>query len=191
MQKIYYATTNWMKYQEAKEYFKNDLFILDQYKIDTDEKQTLEQEQIAIDKARQAWEQIKQPVLAEDAGIYFEKYNEFPGTLTKYIYKAIGMEGIFKLVNPGDKAYFQLALVYYYGPDQYQVFKGISKGTITKPKQFLADLAFVYDDIFVPEGADKSHIQLRETGELYKHNYRISAFEKFVEWYKKDMLIKY
>lgn len=187
MTKIYYATSNPTKYQEAKQFFGKYLpkSELEQYGDDVPEIQTLNQEKIAVRKARKAWERIKAPVLAEDAGVYFTQYHEFPGTLTKFIYKAIGMDGIFKLIKPGDKAFFQLHLVYYYGEDQYKVFKGKTNGSLHKPKEFIAPESAPYDDIFMPEGSDKTYTDLRKTDALEPFNFRVKAFKQFAEWFKQ------
>jgi XTP/dITP diphosphohydrolase len=186
MKKIYYATSNPTKFQEGQQFFKTFLptIELEQYGDDVPEIQTLNQEEIAVRKARKAWEHAQVPILAEDAGVYFTQYHEFPGTLTKFIYKAIGMDGIFKLVNNGDKAYFQLHLVYYYGKDQYKVFKGRTDGSIVKPEEFLAPESAPYDDIFVPEGDDKTYTDLRKEDGLEQFNFRVKAFNQFAEWYK-------
>lgn len=188
MTKIYYATSNPTKYQEAKQFFKTDLpkLELEQYEDDVPEIQTLNQEEIAVRKARKAWERLQAPVLAEDAGVYFTQYHEFPGTLTKFIYKALGMDGIFKLVETGDKAYFQLHLVYYYGKDQYKIFKGKTEGSLHKPEEFIAPESAPYDDIFVPEESKKTYTDLRKENALEPFNFRVKALNQFAEWYKKQ-----
>ncbi len=186
MNKIYYATSNPTKFQEGCRFFENHFpnITLEQYPDDVPEIQTLNQEEIAVRKARKAWERLQAPVLAEDAGVYFARYHEFPGTLTKFIYKALGMEGIFKLVDNGDKAFFQLHLVYYYGENTYKIFKGRINGSISKPEQFIAPESAPYDDIFIPEGTDKTYTQLRKEDDLTAYNFRVKAFDQFAEWYK-------
>lgn len=186
MKKIYYATSNPSKFQEAKQFFQTYLpdIELEQYGDDVPEIQTLNQEEIAVRKARKAWERIQAPVIAEDAGVYFTQYHEFPGTLTKFIYKALGMDGIFRLVENGDTAYFQLHLVYYYDKDQYKLFKGKTDGSIRKPEELLAPESAPYDDIFVPDGSDKSYTELRQENGLEPFNFRVKALKQFAEWYK-------
>lgn len=188
MKKIYYATSNPSKYLEGQQFFKNHLpeAELEQYGDDVPEFQTLNQEDIAVRKARKAWERLQAPVLAEDAGVYFTQYHEFPGTLTKFIYQALGMDGIFKLVSNGDKAYFQLHLVYYYGKDQYKIFKGKTDGSLHKPEEFIAPESAPYDDIFIPEGSDKTYTGLRKENNLEQFNFRVKAFNQFAEWYRNQ-----
>lgn len=182
---IYYATGNATKFQEAQEFFQNagTTISLRQYAEDIPEIQTLDQESIAISKAREAWQRLQKPVLAEDAGIYFPQYNQFPGTMTKFIYQALGMEGILKLVGNGDAAYMQMYLVYYYGPDQYRVFKEVGPGRIEIPQVFSAPKSVPFDDIFVPEGSDKNYTWLRQHNQFEAFNYRFKALKQFVDWY--------
>lgn len=183
---IYYATSNLVKFQEAEQFFKDtgSGIFLERYADDIPEIQSLDQELVALNKAREAWNRLQKPLLAEDAGIYFEKFNHFPGTLTKFIYQAIGMEGLLKLVKSHDKALFQMHLIYYYGPDQYQVFKSNCPGTIRETNVFKASKSTPFDDIFMPNGSDKTYAQLREMNELSSFNYRVKALEMFSQWYK-------
>lgn len=188
MNRIYYATSNPVKFSEAACFFQRDLadVELQHYAQDIPEIQTLDQELIAINKAQEAWHRLQKPVLAEDAGIYFHKYNQFPGTLTKFIYEAIGMEGLLKLVESQDAAAFQMHLVYYYGKNQYQVFKSVCAGRIKKPAVFTASKSVPFDDIFIPEGSEKTYVELRKENKLNRFNYRAKALEQFASWYKKQ-----
>ena len=191
MNTIYYATINPVKFAEAQQFFAahNPAIQLEQHAVDTPEMQTLDQKLIALNKARDAWQAVQVPVLAEDAGVYFPRYNQFPGTLTKFIYQAIGMEGLFKLIKPGDAAFFQLHLVYYYSEDQYQVFKGVCRGSIVKPQRFDASESVPFDDIFVPEGSEKSYAELDKSNQKSVFNYRVRAFEQFARWYAANGVI--
>ncbi len=187
MNELYYATSNAVKFQEAQSFFSSNVseITLKQDATDLVEIQSLDQKEIAIDKARQAWQQLQKPVLAEDAGIYFEKYNQFPGTLTKHVYQGIGIKNIFKLIEPHERVFFQIHLVYYYGPDQYEVFTGYCPGTVILPDVFCASTSTPFDDIFMPEGSGKTYQELRVANELAQYNYRAQALQKFIVWYRE------
>ena len=96
---IYYATGNSGKFEEAQDCIKKHApFIeLKQLDVDIEEIQTLDQETIALDKARKAFKTVGKPVLVDDAGIFFDKYQNFPGTLSKFIFKTLCFDGVFKL----------------------------------------------------------------------------------------------
>ncbi len=188
MQKeICYVTSNDGKFEEVSGFIeKNEPSIkIKQFKTDIEEIQSLDQKEIAIDKARKAFELIKKPLLIDDSAIYFEKYNNFPGTLSKYISLGIGIEGIKKLIDEKDKAYFMLHMIYIDDPENITIFEGKCEGTLTKPKELSGCPTLPYDCIFIPNGIDKTYAQIRNTPEGDKYLYRLQALQKFLKWYKK------
>ena len=190
MKRMYYATGNSGKFQEVSHFFKTYMPEIEILMCDRDfpEIQTLDQRTIAVDKARQAWEFLQQPVLADDAGIYFEKYNNFPGVYTKFVYEGIGMPGLLKLVDPGDRATFKLTLAYYHGKHQCEVFEGIVAGHIAHQTIFPSHPKLPYDALFVPDNSgNRTFAQLRTTGEDVQFNYRVHALKKFLVWYQNEM----
>jgi len=183
---IYYATGNSGKFEEASRCIKKHApFIeLKQLDIDIEEIQTLDQKAIALDKARKAYKIIGKPVLVDDGGIYFEKYHEFPGTLSKFIYKALGFEGIFRLVSEGDRGYFKLTLAYNDGKRE-KTFECKKEGeivTLKKDTPFYHNLPFM--SIFKPDGSDKTYAELHDSEEKEPYAFRQQAIKKFIEWYK-------
>lgn len=54
--------------------------------------------EVSLFKARQAYEQLKQPVLVEDGGFAIEALKGFPGVYTKYSNGTLGADGIIKLM---------------------------------------------------------------------------------------------
>src|SRR3978361_1942763 len=111
---IYYATSNEGKFEEVKSYLSRfDASIdLKQFQVEIEEIQTLDQKAISIDKAHKAWMILKKQLLVDDGGIYFEGFNQFPGTLSKHVFEGIGYEGIFKLVEENHKAFFKMHMAY-------------------------------------------------------------------------------
>lgn len=186
MKEIYYATGNPAKFEEVKLFFDDYPEIeLKQFDHDLIEPQSDNQKEIALFKAEQAWDMLQKPVLVDDSGIFFSKYKNFPGTFTKYIYQSLGMENIAKLYDEGDKANFELNLVYYYGPNKYKIFEQKNVGTLLKFDQYNEDPNAPFEYVFVPEDSDKTYTQLRREGEIKKYKYRIHALKHFMEWYKR------
>ncbi len=185
MHEIHYVTSNIGKFNEVNEFMKRQdtCLKIKQYTLEIAEIQTLDQRAVALDKARQAWECLQKPILVDDAGFYFEKYNHFPGVLSKFIYQALGLEGIFKLVQPGDKAYFQLVLVYYYGVDRYELFEGRCEGEIVYPTVFDTASSLPYVFLFKPHGVSEALDQLKIKGQDELYNPRVIALKKFLQWY--------
>ena len=183
---IYYVTTNSGKFEEVESYIKKHepTIELKKFEAEIPEIQTLDQKTIAVDKALSAWEILQKPLLVDDAAIYFEKYNKFPGTLSKFVSQGIGHEGIKKLFEDGDKAYFLLYMTYIDGPDSFKIFEGKCEGTLKKPKEFYGNPNLPYDCVFMPKGIDKTYAQLRNTPEANKYLYRLRALQSFLNWYK-------
>jgi XTP/dITP diphosphohydrolase len=186
MQELYYATTNAGKFAEVKRFFAQHApdIIIKQCEEDLIEIQTNDQQFIAVQKAQQAWHKLQSPVLVDDAGIYFKKYAHFPGTMSKFVYQGIGFEGLFKLVDPHDEAYFKVSLAYAAGP-HIHVFEDTCNGYIIHPKNFEAPPTLPYLDIFVPEGEVQTFAQLGTSETMDRYNPRRNALKKFLAWYKE------
>jgi XTP/dITP diphosphohydrolase len=183
---LYFATGNSGKFEEVKNYleaYEPSIELL-QYSEDIEEIQSLDQKKVAIDKAKKVWQRLKKPVLVDDSGIYLTKYNNFPGTLTKYVYQGIGFLGIQSLIdNENNGAYFQLQLVYIYGDDAYEIFEGRCDGKIIRPSTVQAKHGLPWDLVFSPTGSTKTYSELYDSEEFYKYSYRIAALKKFLNWF--------
>ena len=179
--RIWYATTNYGKFEEVKRYIKQHEPSIEIKQLATElhEIQSMDQKAIAVNKAEQAWNIVKEPVLVDDSGIYFEQYNNFPGTLTKFVYHGIGYEGLLKLVKENNRAFFRLYMVY---KDQHktEIFEGLCHGQIIRPKKFEAHPKLPYDAIFLPDESDKTYAELRGTPDEHKFAYRLRALKKFL-----------
>lgn len=185
---IFYATGNSGKFEEVSTYFAehNPTIKVTQLSADVPEIQTLDQQAIALDKAQKAWMLVKKPLLIDDAAMYFDNYNKFPGTLSKFVWQGLGFEGIKKLFNEGDPAKFLLYMVYIESPTRYEIFEGSCEGTLIKPSAFNALPTLPYDSIFIPHGTTQTYAQLRNTPEAKKYLYRLRALQKFLTWYENQ-----
>jgi len=184
---LHYVTTNTGKFNEVKRFIEalEPSLSLVQAPVDIQEIQTLDQSAIALDKAKQAWNAVQKPLLIDDAGIYFERYRQFPGTLSKFVWEALGLEGINSLIHEGDPAYFLLTMVYVEGPDAFHVFEGRCNGRLTKPEVFNGDPSLPFDLFFIPEDQQKTYLELKKDFETFQQfNYRIRALKAFLQWYK-------
>lgn len=184
--KLVFVTTNTGKFQEVKQWLEkwDSNIQLEHASLDIPEYQSLDVHEVALGKAQQAWRCLKKPLLIDDGGIYLEKYNNFPGTLSKYVYQGIGFDGIWKLAQDDPRAYFLSCLVYITNLEQYYFFDGVCKGTIIKPtgKQ-VTHKQLPFTDIFVPAGARSVFSTLKGTAEEERYHHRAAALKKFVVWF--------
>ena len=83
-----YVTTNPGKVREAQEYL-SDVEALD---YDYTEVQAPELEPIAAQGAREAYRHADAPVIVDDAGLFVEPLDGFPGPYSSYIEETLGVE---------------------------------------------------------------------------------------------------
>jgi len=190
--KIWYVTGSKLKFLEALNFCKSKNLTSDllQEEMELFEVQTRDPKDVrsvAMHKGKQAWDRVGNPVLVEYTGLFLNKYGNFPGSLTKHVFKGIGYRGLFRLVDSGDNAVFVSYLTYVDEYGNASVFEGRQEGFIVKPEKLEINSEFPFDQIFVPQGFDMSYEDLKkESHPDFEHNsYRLSALAKFVQHLKK------
>lgn len=100
--KIYFITSNAGKAKTLQSFFesrgRSDIEIVPT-NLDLIEPQADTVAEVSLFKARQAFEQLKEPVLVEDGGFAIDALKGFPGVYTKYSNKTLGAKGIIKLMQ--------------------------------------------------------------------------------------------
>lgn len=181
---LHCATGNAGKFEEIKNYMDRyaPSFLLKQFSVDIEEIQSLDQKVVAIAKAKKAWEMLKKPLLIDDGGIFFEGYQQFPGTLSKYVLQGLGFEGLFKLVDDNHRAAFIMQMVYV-DENNIELFEGRCDGVIVRPDKLTVHPHLPFISIFKPNGSDKTFAELRKTPEFEKYSFRYQALKQFVAWH--------
>lgn len=157
-----------------------------QHAVPVDELQSLDPVEVITDKVQKAFAAVGGPVLVDDSGIYFLQYTHFPGIFSKYVYQAIGFDGLFRLVASGDRAEFR-CFVAYRDADMTlpHIFTGTYAGTITN--QFSRDedhSEMPYAAMFQPDGSEKPLAYM--TREERKNDHRNQALNQFAVWYREQ-----
>lgn len=178
MKKLYFATTNAFKLNQAKEVF-DGIFEIEGVKLDLIEIQTLDQELISKHKAKQAFDILKQPVIVDDAGIFIEKYNEFPGILTAYVCKGLGIDNITSLFNDGDKAQFR-SIITYIDCEKEITVSGNVDGILIKKDVCEIDQKNMFGSLFKIPEINKFMCELNED-ETKEYSHRGRALKKLKE----------
>lgn len=181
---IYFVTTNEGKFEEVNKWCKelDPNIILEQAALDIPEIQSLDVEEVAIAKAKDAWKKLKKPLLIDDGGIYLEKYSLFPGTLSKYVYQSIGLDGVLTLAGENRNASFINCLVFINSQDNYKIFLGKTKGKLIQLNEPIRNKNLPFTQIFMPEGSDITLAQLKGTEEEKKYHYRYNSLKEFINW---------
>lgn len=120
-------------------------------------------------------------VVAEDSGIFFEAYDDFPGMNTKWIIKKIGYDGILRLLLKKNRgAYFRTVLAMSNPNGDYKVFEGVVKGNIAEQVYGIEVDCMDYDRIFIPNGSEVPFALMMNDKRAMSHRY--IAFHKLGEF---------
>tara|TARA_B100000508_G_scaffold60333_1_gene47346 strand:+ start:378734 stop:379300 length:567 start_codon:yes stop_codon:yes gene_type:complete len=111
MKTLLYATGNPGKVDSLQSVLGSE-FHIDQIELDLIEPQLDSVDEIARDKARQAFSQTKKPVAVQDSGFVIPSLGGFPGPYTKYVLGTIGVERILRLVGEERYCFFHECLAY-------------------------------------------------------------------------------
>ncbi|MDD5162659.1 MAG: non-canonical purine NTP pyrophosphatase [Candidatus ainarchaeum sp.] len=150
---LVFATNNDFKFREIKAILEPLGISIWQKKIDLFEPDSNSPAEIALEKARHAFSKLKLPLITEDTGIFFEAYNNFPGTKPKRIFEQMGFQGLFeKLKGRQRHAHFHTAICLMDYNDNYKIFEAKWHGQIAKEVILPEADRMPYEKIFIPEG---------------------------------------
>jgi XTP/dITP diphosphohydrolase len=96
---LYFVTTNPGKVREAREYLSGAVEQLD---YDTPEIQDSDLGAIAAHKARAAYRHVGEPVFVDDAGLFVDAFDGFPGPYSSYVHETVGVERVWRLASEED-----------------------------------------------------------------------------------------
>ncbi|MBP7823532.1 non-canonical purine NTP pyrophosphatase [Candidatus Gracilibacteria bacterium] len=136
-------------------------------KIDTDEIQSLDLDEVVEHKVRQAYAIAKKPILVEDTALEFSALGKLPGTFIKFFVQELGQEGLCRLLDGKDRSAIARTKYAYFDGTRLEIFTGELHGTIAEHPG--ADNGFGWDRIFIPEGYNCVRSELSE--EDYKKIY--------------------
>jgi len=174
---VIFASSNIHKYEEAKEILAEFGIELEFFKTDLVEIQDDSLAKIAVQKALNAYDKCKKPVIIEDDGLFIESLSGFPGPYSSYIFNTIGNNGILKLTGDNRDAQFVAIIVFCDSSNEPTLFESSVAGTISKNIQ---DGGWGYDPIFIPERQNKTYAELTNKNKL---SHRYESLKKFANWF--------
>ncbi len=143
-------------------------------KIDLDEIQSLNLEEIVEHKVKQAYAILKSPVLVEDVGLFFDDLGGLPGPFIKYFVDNVEFSKICKMIGENRKAKAKCVFGYYDG-ENLKLFEGNLNGEIaTEPR---GENGYGWDKIFIPENYNITRGEMKEE-ENFKTYLKIKPIEK-------------
>lgn len=170
------VTGNVHKVQEVAAFFSGEMEVVHVH-LDCPEIRDDDIGEIAHQKARFAYENLKTPLIVDDTAFAIPALNGFPGPYAAYVFRTIGNEGILRLMDgrPDWSAWFETAIAY---ADQggIRVFRGRLEGRVVPPR---GTGGFGYDPIFEIEGKTLAECSLTEKSRL---SHRARALAAFRDW---------
>ena len=174
---ITFITGNEKKVEQFKRYC--DIPVTHK-KLNLDEIQSLDPDEIIGHKVREAYKIIGSPVLVEDVSLRFNALGKLPGPLIRWFLEELGNEGLCELANkfPDNSAVAEVHYALFDG-DNLQTFVGRLSGHIpAKPR---GNDSFGWNPIFVPDGSDKTLAEM-DLEEHSNFSIRKIALEKLAEY---------
>jgi XTP/dITP diphosphohydrolase len=179
----YFVTSNIHKFQEARSVLAEYKIATAKLRVEAIEIQDDNLENIAKYSVRDAIKNCGLPVFVEDAGLFVEALDGFPGPYSKYVYNTVGLEGVLKLMEniENRNAYF-MSVVAFGSPDEQPVcFVGKVEGKLTTKMR--GSSGFGYDPLFVPSDGDGRTFAEMTATEKNGFSHRGEALRKFALWY--------
>ena len=178
---LYFVTENKDKIASAKLLLGRHGIEIESKSLPLIEIQSDSQEEIAIYKAEQAFEQLRQPLLVKDDGWYISALNGFPGVYMKYVNQWFTAEDFLNLLQPySNRDVIFKEAVCYIDKFQKKIFIRDVKGTVLKEpkgkgKSSARVISFREDQKTMAECLNEG-IHFVDEGE--------SIWHEFAQWYK-------
>ncbi len=187
---VFFATSNINKFNEAKSILGKNGIAVGMLRLKGDEVQSESLKEIAQKSVQNAFRCSHLPIFVEDAGLFIDALDGFPGPYAAYAYKTIHNSGILKLMENATNRSAKFRSVIAYCDDQTLCeplfFEGESKGEITKSERSQQGKSgFGFDPIFQPERSGKTFAEMT-IEEKNGFSHRAMAICRFAEWYQKQ-----
>jgi len=179
--KIYFLSKNEHKLREIRSFlepygFEVEIMFEDKVEIQSDSLAEI------VKKAVEFVGRRKYAFFAEDAGLFIDHLNGFPGPYSSYVYKTIGIDGILKLMLGVEdrKATFRSAIALFHPKlDEIKVFEGHVEGVISTEKR--GTEGFGFDPIFIPRGESRTFAEM-SLEEKNRYSHRARAVKKMLDF---------
>jgi XTP/dITP diphosphohydrolase len=172
------VTSNAGKAAEVAAFF-GGLLEVDHVVLDVPEHRSNDISEIAREKARYAFRQLKTPLIVDDTGFFINALGGFPGPYAAYVLYTIGNAGILKLMEGISNRNARFTTGIAYADEQgIQVFTGTLEGIIALFPR--GNNGFGYDPIFETGKKTLAEHSMEEKSRI---SHRARALTSFHDWF--------
>jgi len=186
MKTIYFITGNKGKLEEAKKKFSTVDINVVQKDLGYPEIQAEALEDVAKFGVEHIQKRFENPFILEDAGLFIDRLEGFPGVYSSYVFYTVGLKGILKLLDGINEtkrgALFRSVFAYSEPGQKPKLFIGECQGRLAFEEK--GTHGFGYDPIFIPDGELRTFAQM-ETGEKNNFSHRGKSLDKLIDFFKK------
>jgi XTP/dITP diphosphohydrolase len=184
---VFLVTGNVHKFNEARLTLSEFGLSTAMLNVETIEIQADKVENVAVASALDAVRKYRLPLIVEDAGLFVEALNGFPGPYSSYVFLTIGTDGILRLMSNVNKrnAFFE-SVVAFFSPElkMPKCFYGKIAGKITE--HIRGSQGFGFDPVFRPEKSGKTLAEM-SIAEKNACSHRAEALRRFADWYVSEL----
>ncbi len=159
MEKLVFVTGNDNKAREATLVLGIEV---ERVKLDLEELQSMDLRVIIEHKARQAYAQLKRPVMVEDVSFEIKQWNGFPGPFIKWLHERMGYDKLCEVLGDDRQADWHVMYGYFDGKKFIAAHACVSGRIAEKPREG----GWGFDVIFIPAGQEKTLGELGAEGKL-------------------------
>jgi non-canonical purine NTP pyrophosphatase (RdgB/HAM1 family) len=176
MQKITIVTSNPGKVRElqAMAMGKFDFVMHD---LELAEIQSLDLEEIVVDKLKKAYKVIKAPVIVDDVSAGLDNLQGLPGPFIKYFNQLLGGDSLLTLANAENEPVTITCMAAYFDGKEVLIGRGTIKGRVVHPR---GQNGFGFDVVVVPNGETRTMAEMSEA-EKMQVSHRGKAFRDLVK----------
>lgn len=179
MKQLYFITSNKGKLEEAAQKLQPFGYAVLQNNLGYPEIQADCLEEVVTSGVLHIQERFDKPFILEDAGLFIEALQGFPGVYSKYVFFTIGLPGILRLLDGQEnrKAVFRSVYAYKEPKNEPVILIGECTGVIAQRQQ--GQQGFGYDPIFIPDHERRTFGEMT-IEEKNRFSHRSKALEKLI-----------
>jgi non-canonical purine NTP pyrophosphatase (RdgB/HAM1 family) len=153
-------------------------FPVKQVRIELQELQSADLEEIVRHKAGQAWRAVQAPLIVEDTALRFLAWRQMPGPFIKYFVANLGLLGVVDSLSPAkDWRAEAITGIGYADGTAVHYFEGRVQGQIVLPQ---GKEVFGWDAIFRPNGSGRTFAEMEHEEKVIR-SMRTLALRKLAE----------